>query len=347
MTSRARLTLALAAVLATGLAVAGSASAQAPGFFGVAPQSGVGTLEEEDFTLMEEAGVGSLRFLANRPSLTLADGTVNTGVLDHAIGNAAARGIKSLPVLFERPAPTTTAQRRALAGFAGELAARYGPGGDYWDGDFELQHPGATALPVLSWQVLNEQNGRAYYGRKPSPKAYAKTLRMTARAIKSVHPGAEIVLGGMFGTPSRKGSMTSWKFLDRLYRVKRIKREFGTVAIHPYGRNLKQIRLQVERIRKVMRRNRDRKSRVRVTELGWGSRAGGHSLNKGLQGQARMLRKAFGMLAGNRGRWRISGVHWFSWQDGEVGCPFCPTAGLLRDDRSTKPSFNAFRSLAH
>lgn len=91
----------------------------------------------------------------------------------------------------------------------------------------------------------------------------------------------------MFSTPRGRGSLTSWQYLNRLYRVRGATRFFDTVAIHPYSANLKELPKQIRRIRGVMRRNGHRRGQLRLTELGWGSAVGGHELNKGPQGQRR------------------------------------------------------------
>jgi hypothetical protein len=341
------LTLALVAAIAAMLAGAAPATAQGRDFYGVGPQGSLSDLSPEDFDLMKQAGVGSMRFLVNWQGH--AD---DFSSLDTAIGSAAMRGIRSMPFIYQRPPPQTVAQRREMASFANAMARRYGPGGEYWQGQYMVDaalagFPLAQPRPIVSWQILNEQNGRAYYGARPAPRAYARTVRVTAQAIRAAHRRAEIVLGGMFFSPRGKDSRTSVSYLRQLYRIKRVKRFFNTVAIHPYAPNLKGIRQQIQRIRNVMARNRHENAPIRITEFGWGSATGGHHLNKGPRGQARMLRKSFGMLRENRKRWRIRGVHWFSWQDGSADCPFCPTSGLVTTDRQPKPSFNAFRAIAH
>jgi hypothetical protein len=346
--SRTRLALALVAAIAALLVAAAPAAAQGRDFYGVAPQGGLAELTPRDFDLMQQAGVGSMRLLVVHQT---GDAAQDVNRFDRAIGLAAMRGIRSMPFIYQRPAPRSRAQRRALASFANAMARRYGPNGEYWRLQYQVDAALAgvvnpPARPIVSWQILNEQNGRAFWGSKPSPRAYARTLRMTAQAIRREHSRAEIVLGGMFFSPRGKGSMTSAEYLRRLYRVKGIKGAFTSVAIHPYAPRLKGIRQQIQRVRKVMTRNRHRKARIRITELGWGSARRGHPLNQGRRGQARMLRKSFGMLKKNRKRWRIRGVHWFSWQDGTAPCKFCPSSGLVTAERQPKPSYRAFRAVA-
>lgn len=341
----------LAVTVGAALALEPSADAQGRQFYGVVPQ---GSLGGSDYAKMRRGGVGTLRFQISWQAAEPSPGSYQWDRTDQMIGNAAARGIRALPYVYEAPGhvrtpPTRASDRKALRRFMRSLAGRYGPGGAYWRGPYRSQHPGNKPRPVRSWQIWNEQNGRAFWRGNPNPRAYGRLVKMAARGVRSQNKRAEIVLGGMFGTPSGKGSMFSWRYLKRLYRVKGIKRFFNTVAVHPYSPNMRGIRIQMRRIRKVMRRNGSGGKGTRVTEIGWGSARGGHSLLKGPKGQARMLRKSFRLLTRRRGAWNIRGLNWFSWQDGSSGCAFCPSSGLFSGpagDRSPKRSWRAYRRIA-
>lgn len=335
-----------AGALVVALSCVASASAQNRPFYGVVQQGALSsTLGSTDFTRMQGGRVGTLRFLVDWKNYETAV-DYDWRQLDRVIGAAAANGVRSLPFIFQHPAPRNHSERRAMADFARAMARRYGPGGDFW--------LNRQALPIVSWQILNEQNGRSHWGRKPQPRSYALTLRATARAIRNGLQGpnarAEIVLGGMFGTPSGAGSMRAWRYLDRLYRVNiPVKRFFDTVAAHPYAPEFARVREQMKRIRKVMRRHNHRSAGIRVTEIGWGSDPPRVcSSCKGPGGQADLLERSFRVLSNHRNRrggWNVGGINWFSWQDGS-GCPFCPSSGLFRgpvDDRQPKPSWRAFR----
>jgi hypothetical protein len=79
--------------------------------------------------------------------------------------------------------------------------------------------------------------------------------------------------------------------------------------------------------------------------MGWGSGRGGHPLNQGKKGQARMLNKSFGLLSRKRGAWNITGVNWFTYQDtnSKDVCRFCRDAGLFNVHGEPKPSWRAFK----
>jgi hypothetical protein len=346
--------LALAAALLATLATTPPAEAQGRQFYGVASQ---GSLAGDDYNRMRRGGVGTLRFMVSWRNVEPSPGDYRWGGTDAVIGEAASRGIRALPFVAAPPShvrtpPTRPADRRAFRRLMSALANRYGRGGAYWRGAYQRQHgSGATPRPVRTWQFFNEQNGRVFWGGKPWPRAYGRLVKMGTRGVRSKNPRAEIILGGMFATPSGSGSITSWRYLRRLYHVKGIRRFFNTVALHPYSPNLRGIRIQMRRVRKVMRRNNDARKRIRVTEIGWGSARGAHALRKGPKGQARMLRRSFRLLTRHRNRrqgWNVGGINWFSWQDGS-GCPFCDSSGLFSGpagDREPKRSWRAFRRVA-
>jgi hypothetical protein len=342
----ARLTLTLAAAAAlVMLAETPMAAAKNKPFYGVANQSGLATLGPQDFDRMRNGRVGTLRFLVNVDQVR-RDGRLNWGSIDNALRSAAARGIRGMPYIYQAKGPRTKRQRRAFARFAGQMAARYGPGSEFW----QARAPDARR-PILAWQILSEQNSRHQWSGRPRPRLYGRALKAASRAIRRHHKRAEIVLGGMWGFPRGKGSMPSWRYLNRLYRVKRIKRAFNTVGVNPYAPNLKGIRLQMRRVRGVMRRNGHRRGKIRVTEIGWGSARRGHRLHKGPKGQARLINRSFRLLTRHRNRrkgWNVRGIALWNWRDWHPGgstriCNWCPTSGLFTSDNRPKRSWGAYK----
>jgi hypothetical protein len=70
-----------------------------------------------------------------------------------------------------------------LGRFGALLVHRYGPDGTFWS-----QNPDVQKLPIRSWQIWNEPNLKAYRGRAPNAKQYAKLLRAAARPIRPPTP---------------------------------------------------------------------------------------------------------------------------------------------------------------
>jgi hypothetical protein len=171
-------------------------------------------------------------------------------------------------------------------------------------------------------------------------------VKLAHRAINGVDPRAKVVLAGLTGYAKPR----AWTFLDRLYRVKRIKQNFEVAALHPYAATIGQFRTEARRTRQVIKRHHDGHTALWLTEVGWGSEPGTRRwpLNKGLQGQARMLRKSFKLVLHMRRSWHIQRLFWFDWRDpaagGGASCSFCPSAGLLRHNQNPKPAYRAFRS---
>ena len=91
--------------------------------------------------------------------------------------------------------------------------------------------------------------------------------------ITAVDPQADVLVGGMFGTPlhGRKPAIPSWDFLKKLYDVKGSKRYFDGVSIHPYAGQFKKVKLQTDLMRDEMKAAHDSKTDIWITEVGWAS----------------------------------------------------------------------------
>jgi hypothetical protein len=154
-----------------------------------------------------------------------------------------------------------------------------------------------------------------------------------------------VILGGLFGRPLQiPPNVSSDGFLADLYRVPGIKRYFDGVALHPYVADAAVLAGQIESLRAVMSLNGDAATPLYVTEMGWGSAGFESRWERGPRGQARELDRSFALLTGNRRRWHIGGVWWFSWTDQAGSCQFCDSAGLLTGRREAKPSWYRFNA---
>ncbi|MGH2952119.1 MAG: hypothetical protein ACRDKX_08750 [Solirubrobacterales bacterium] len=364
MTRRQGLAGICASLAALGALAAGAtAQAAAPrSFFGVVPQT---ALDTEDLERMGKARVGTLRFEIQwavvDPSAAPND-TDFSGV-DALVADAARNGVRVLPFVYSTPewvandidgnscqgaecyafAPRSGQALDAWQGFIAAVVARYGPGGDFW-----AQNPQLQKLPIAAVQAWNEQNSPTFYKPKPKVKAYAKLLDATHRGVDASGADVDVVQGGMFGTPlgGRRPGIAAWDFLRKLYDVKGAKRDFEGVAPHPYAAKLKKVRAQMDLIRDEIKRGRDRKVDLWITELGWASDGPDNPLNRGPQGQANRLRQAFDFFLRKRRAWNIVNVDWYSWRDNEVSnsalCEWCPFSGLLTENLGEKPAFQAF-----
>ena len=364
---RARLSICAAAlaVLSLGaLAAAGPASAAAPReFFGLVPQGAVPS--GSDIERMGQGRVGSVRLLLNWDAIEPSDDQFNFAATDAYIGNLAAAGIRPFPFVWGTPGfvssnhlempVRTPAQKAQWQEFLRVVAGRYGAGGRFWSTVYPAQHPGSPPLPFDTIQIWNEQNAPKHV-LQPSPSGYAELLRISDEAIGAVDPGAEIALGGMFGRPTgtavtggsahgagRGGAIKAWSFIKKLYKTKGVKTYFEGVSLHPYSPGLKGIKDQIGKIRKVLKRKKDKKTDLWITELGWGSNKVGR-LGVGAKKQPKLLKKSFRLLQKKRRKYRIPGVFWYTWRDvAGAPCDWCGSAGLFpAAGLDPKPAWNSY-----
>jgi hypothetical protein len=335
----------LLAALALAIPTAAHASA-AREFFGVVPQS---SPSAADFDRMQGV-VGTLRIpvewfrIESRPHIYDFEG------LDQVIGEAADARIRVLPFVYgsptwlagdpARPPLASATARRAWAAILRRLVRRYGAGGTFWQGR-------AARLPIHRWQIWNEPNYLLFWRPRPSPRGYARLLRISARVIRSLDPGARILTAGV--APVEAG-ITPWAFLRRLYEVPGVTRDFDVVALHPYAPYVRWVEMEIRFVRRVMVEARDGGTALQLTELGVASDGVlPNAFDKGLAGQAEFLREAYRLVLRNRHRWHVSGLDWFTWRDAptlDPHCVFCEYGGLLTGEGAPKPAWRAFRRVA-
>jgi Beta-galactosidase len=339
---RRRVVASLVGVLA--LLLPGAAAGQAPpGFFGVVPQAPLGPA---DFERMRGLGV-TVRVIFDWGEIEPKPGRFDFTAPDALVGEATAAGVRVLPCLVGRPAwlgasgsdapLSSTAAREGWARFLATTVARYGPGGDFWQ-------DGLRRRPLRFWQIWNEPNFKLYWGARPSPRAYAELLRISAPPIRSADPGARIVAAGLAPI---EGTHWPWEYLRRLYLVPGVERYFDVAALHPYASTVAGVEIEVRRTRRAMARAGDGRTRLLLSELGVASATRRPSpSDRGLAGQARFLERLFSRLLAERRQWRLAGAYWFTWRDAEAddaNCVFCEFAGLFDAEGRAKPAWHAFR----
>jgi putative glycosyl hydrolase len=344
-------------VVALSLFAAPTATAAGSEFFGVSQ----GSLDDQDVQGLAAIGVHTQRFQLKWSSVEPTPGSFNWGPRDWLVGQLASHGIRPAPFVWgspqwvgsgavAQPPLSSSADQQAWRDFLKAAVARYGPGGSYWANGYQQQHPGATPLPIQSWQVWNEPNLKKFFSPgqtvQQSAQKYARLLDISHEAIKTRDPQARIVLAGMPGY----GDSTAWKFLGNLYQVSGFKSNFHAAALHPFAPNLDELRREIEQFRTVMTNHGDRGRPLWLTELAWGSGPPDqYGLNKGIAGQQQLLSSSFKLILNHRGDWNVQRLYWFLWHDPKAGSPYarlcsiCGTAGLLNYDRTPKPAYNTFR----
>jgi hypothetical protein len=131
------------------LALAAPAGAKQP-VFGIVPQDGA-LPTAADLDMMPAGGVGAMRSMISWAYVERNRGTYDWGATDQIIRETTNRGIQPFVFLYGTPdwaakidgrdcstdcavyPPKTPETREAFGAFAAAAAARYGPGGDFWE----------------------------------------------------------------------------------------------------------------------------------------------------------------------------------------------------------------------
>lgn len=365
--------------LAFAALTAPSASAAVPkDFVGIAAAETFG--QAGDFRTTNLAGirrakVGLIRQVFDWSTIETTPGVLDLSYHDEYVADVAAQGLRIMPVLtnapefHERPGSQRGAARPTsndlMATFAQALVRRYGPTGTLW-----TERPGLRYVPIRTWQVWNEPTLPVYWGPRPNAREYAAMLRTVGRAIEQVDPTAEIVTAGL--PPSKlTGAAPLNRYLKQLYSAGAA-RYFDTLAINAYAKDAKELETLLVKIRKLMNNRRDKKTKIWVTEIGWGDTGPAHRFIVGRKGQAKRITSMFKTVkkllkpkkkrkAKQRQKQntkakakqkkaldiRLRGLVYFSWRD---GAPYAPLfedlwglhTGLLDLDGRQKPAYGAF-----
>lgn len=350
-TSTTFLVMALAAVL-FGPSTVSAASADLDPFYGVVSQK---KLSGKDFDQMAEGRIGLYRVAVDWQGIDgSGDGDFNWNGLDETVEATAERGIKLMPTFYSSPS-WLTYDRRVMPVWSGyairsweamlkAAVARFGNGGTFW-----REHPELPETPITLWQIWNEPNIRNF-AWPVSPGKYAKLVKVSAAAIRSVDPGGKIVLGGLYGTPPPGTGIDAGPFLKRLYRVDGFRKSFNIAAVHPYAADARRSLKRILPVRRVLNRHGNFGRSMFITELGWGSDSA-TSFGTGSQAaQANRVKSVFRTLLRHRARLRLRSVIWFSWADLPVGsysCAFCHKTGFFDDEGNPKPSWWALLDFTH
>lgn len=273
---------------------------------------------------------------------------------DRIVRIATQRRISVLPVVILAPqwarndhgafAPPRDSQQ--YAAYLTSLIERYGPRGTFW-----TDNPGVPKRPIRYWQIWNEPHLMFQFTVAEDEdwaRRYADLLDAAHDAARQADPGSRIVLAGL--------ANSSWRFLARLYRVGRIRGKFDIAALHPYTVYPRGVTVLSRRFRHVMRKYRDSRKRVWITELGLPAARGKTDSSNFLQttdrGMARFLEATYKRVAASRRSRRVgvSRTYWYTWASPYEGELFQYT-GLFQYDAESgemkaKPAFRTYRRSA-
>jgi hypothetical protein len=327
------------------------------GFFGLAEG---GAVNSKDYTQMRKAKVKSFRLSVFWRNVEPQRGVFNWAPVDNRVRLLAENGITPELMIWGAPAwatgsgypgvpPLEGKAKKSWKQFVKKAVRRYKKRGVFWKNNKDVKRK-----PVKVWQVWNEPNLPKYFARqntprpkhvKNAPKKYAKFVKATDKVINKADRRAKTILAGLSGNPTKTKNLPH-KFLKKFLKVRKVKKHFNAAALHPYAKNIKQYKQRLKKVREMLDKKGAKKKDIWLTEVGWGSANKG-PLNKGLAGQAKLLKKSFKQTLKRRKQWNIGRVFWFDWRDPPkstpTGCGFCPSAGLRRNDGTKKPAFRKFK----
>jgi hypothetical protein len=328
-------------------------------FFGL---TGGGFPDQADLQQIHDIKVKTMRLSINWRTTEPSKGHFNWP--DAQVAALARNGIRASFTIFGSPQwatgsnyqgvpPLKGKAKKAWKKFLKKAVKRYKKKGTFW-----RNNPGLPQKPVKSWQLWNEPNLPKYFARPPAgkrahvkpaknaPKAYAKFVKFSDKAIGKADKRAKVILAGLSGS-AKKGKTSPKKFLKKFFKVNKVKKHFYAAALHPYAGSIKKYKKRISDMRKAMKKGGAKKKKLWLTEVGWGSAEDKFSLTKGLSGQAKILKKSFKTTLKKRKKWRVGQLDWFNWRDpvkdAPIFCSFCNSAGLLFHDRSAKPAYKKFK----
>jgi hypothetical protein len=358
-----RLATAFAAAIAVLLlAVPGAAARSVPqGFFGVMYDNGIekarDDVQDAQWDLMASSGVETVRTVFDWAEAQPGGrGTpIDFGRTDGVVQRAAMRNLEVLPIVFYAPRWarayrgrfTSPPKRRAdYVTYLASLVERYGPEGTFWS-----EHPELPKRPVREWQIWNEPHLPAYWDApEKGPYGYARNYPLLLRAshniVKSLDPGAKIVMAGL--------TQRAWEEIEVLYR-RGIKGYFDVAALQIFPQTVKRAVKATRFFRDAMKKRGDGRKPIYLTEITWPA-SKGRTAGIKYQSQATprgMASKLSGMYSAMAARRRALGlgrVFWYTWSSpyGRGGSIF-NYAGLQRFDNGAfdpQPALAAYQRSA-
>jgi hypothetical protein len=302
--------------------------------------------------------------------------------------SVARHRLKVLPILFNTPpmygrqAETGSfpPQVAPYAAFVRAAVERYGSNGTFWQ-----EHPEVPKVPITDWQMWNEPNLMQYWRPKPSARKYTRLLKAAYKAAKRADRRAQVVTAGMPDS-FLGGAVRLRKFVTQMYAAGAA-RWFDVLGVNLYGTRAKQVFASMAEMRLLMdapkvpsvlrkvfkakpkkrrktlkaltrrlprkarKKGVDKRGKLWLTEIGWGTAGPRHRFNIGERAQAKQIRLLFKGLYKQRRKLKLRGVFYFGWQD----LPPYPAGsddewgyhtGLFDKNGNAKPGYEAFRSTA-
>lgn len=192
---------------------------------------GVNITQDADMSLVQDLGVGSVRFDVRWDEMENGTREINTSFYDRHFSNLAARGMRAIASLnFNNPSygarsifsSFTPAQVDGFARFAFATVKHY------------------QGRKDITWEIYNEPNLPGFWPN-PNPINYMELAGATSSAIRSADPEAH-VFGPALGhiPPNQRPQAAPWskEYLDFTYLQRCLEEELlplvDKVSVHPY-----------------------------------------------------------------------------------------------------------------
>jgi Cellulase (glycosyl hydrolase family 5) len=215
------------------------------------------------------------------------------------------------------------------------------------------RHLGARG--VRAYEIWNEPNIADFWAPGPDPAGYTRLLKAAYRGIKHAEPRATVVSGGLSPFAgdgvSDAQHMNPVTFLAQMYE-NGARTSMDAVGWHPYNfptglsyhpwSAWSQMAQTTPSARSIMRANGDAKKKIWATE--WGVPTGSSESSVSEVEQAQLVAAGLARLTA----WRWAGPSFlYSLRDqGSNAADYEQNFGLVRNDWSQKPAFDAFRRAA-
>ena len=353
--------LAALAALLVAVPAASAARTVPQGFFGVMYDHGIEKASDEkqdgQWDAMAQSGVETVRTVFDwggaQPS---GRGTAfDFERTDGVVQRAALRNLDVLPVVMYSPKWARAYRNRFTSPpkskndyvtYLAALVERYGPEGSFWS-----EHPELPKHPVREWQIWNEPHLPAYWDApERGPYGYAKTYPLLLRAsyniVKTLDPGAKIVMAGL--------TQRAWEEIEVLYQ-RGIKRYFDVAALQIFPQTIRRAVKATAFFRDAMRRRGDGRKPIYLTEITWPASKGKtegikYQRQETARGMATKLSQVYSAMAARRTRLGVRKVFWYTWSSpyGRGGSIF-NYAGLQRYDDGgfvVQPALGAYQRSA-
>jgi polysaccharide biosynthesis protein PslG len=353
--------LAALAALLVAAPVAPAARTVPQGFFGVMYDHGIekasDDVQDGQWDLMASSGVETVRtvFDWGEAQPRGRGSEFDFERTDGVVRRAALRNLDVLPVVFYAPKwarayrnrfTSPPKSRSDYVTYLAALVERYGPEGTFW-----TDHPELPRRPLREWQIWNEPHLPAYWNApEKGPYGYARAypllLRSSYNIVKSLDPGAKIVMAGI--------TQRAWEEIELLYQ-RGIKQYFDVAALQIFPQTVRRSEKATALFREEMRRRGDGRKPIYLTEITWPASKGKtqgikYQTQETPQGMATKLSQMYGKMAGRRNAFGVGKVFWYTWSSpyGRGGSIF-DYAGLQRydgDSFTAQPALGAYQRSA-